>query len=255
VNPPINNVKPRKINILGVNFDDVTFEQAVSRAAELTERGGCCVTPNPEIVWLARNDREFLDTINAADLVVADGVGVMYAARLRNTPLAAKIPGIDLAAAVLEIAAKSADGRGVFLFGAKPGTAERAAAKLQAKFPGLRIAGVQDGYDYDTPELQARIRGVNPAAVFVCLGSPKQELWIRDYIARYPEQTSLLIGLGGAIDAFAGVVRRAPEAWRRRNLEWLYRLLKQPARIKRMSALPKFLLAAMFAGQSNGNES
>lgn len=239
--------KPQKINILGVEFDNLTFGQAVSRAAELTERGGYCVTPNPEIVWIARCDTEFSKVINSADLVVADGIGIVYAAKLRKTPLAEKIPGIDVASAVLAKLSEDKGNRGVFLFGAKPGVADKAAKNLTDKYPSLCIAGTQDGYNYDTKELQERIFNANPAIIFVCLGAPKQEMWIRDYIARYPEQCSLLVGLGGALDAFAGTARRAPESWRRLNLEWLYRLLKQPSRIKRMLVLPKFLLTAMFS--------
>ncbi|MDR3149341.1 MAG: WecB/TagA/CpsF family glycosyltransferase [Oscillospiraceae bacterium] len=247
MNQPTNVNKPQKINILGVEFDNLTFGQAVSRAAELTERGGYCVTPNPEIVWMARRDTEFSKVVNSADLVIADGIGIVYAAKLRKTPVAEKIPGIDVASAVLAKLSENESNRGVFLFGAKPGVTDKAANNLTDKYPTLCIAGTQDGYNYDTKELQERIFNANPAIILVCLGAPKQEMWIRDYIARYPEQRSLLIGLGGALDAFAGTVRRAPESWRRLNLEWLYRLLKQPTRIKRMLVLPKFLLTAMFS--------
>jgi N-acetylglucosaminyldiphosphoundecaprenol N-acetyl-beta-D-mannosaminyltransferase len=234
-----------RTNILDVYFDNLNFGEAANAALELTRSGGYCVTPNPEIVMEARHDAEFAKIINSAKLVVADGIGVIYAARVLGTPLKAKIPGIDLAEAVMAGLAEKPNNRGVFLFGAKPGIAELAAEKLTGEYPGLRIAGTQNGYDYDETELMQRINALSPALVLVCLGVKKQERWIAEYCLRFAEYNSLLMGLGGALDAFSGTFERAPDKWRKHNLEWLYRLLKQPTRIKRMIKLPIFLLLAL----------
>jgi len=236
-----------RINILGTVFDNLTFDEAVEAALELTHSGGYCVTPNPEIVMTARGDSEFSSVINGANLVVADGIGVVYASKILGTPLKVKIPGIELAEAVL---AKSMS---VFLFGAKPGVAELAGEKLKDKYPGLCIVGTQNGYDYDNDSVMAAIAEANAALTFVCLGARKQELFMADFRAKYPYCKTLLIGLGGALDAFSGTFERAPESWRKLNLEWLYRLIKQPSRIKRMIKLPAILILAVGKRISNAN--
>jgi N-acetylglucosaminyldiphosphoundecaprenol N-acetyl-beta-D-mannosaminyltransferase len=237
----------RRINILGVGFDNLTIDEAVNAAVELTEQGGYCVTPNPEIVFIARKDAEFADAVNNASLVVADGIGVIYAAKILGTPLKAKVTGIDLAERVIQRLAEDNNNRGVFLFGAKPGIAEIAAANLTAKYPNLKIAGIQNGYDYEERAVIDRIAELNPAFAFVCLGMKKQELFMAKAFSEFKPRnvTCLMAGLGGALDTFAGTVARAPESWRRLNLEWLYRLIKQPGRIGRMIKLPLILILAL----------
>ncbi|MDR2605666.1 MAG: WecB/TagA/CpsF family glycosyltransferase [Oscillospiraceae bacterium] len=235
-----------RINILGVGFDNLSFEEALDAALELTRRGGYCVTPNPEIVMAARRDSAFAETVNGANLVVADGIGVIYAAKLLGTPIKAKIPGIDLAEALMARLAREPGNRGVFLFGAKPGIAELAAEKLAEKYSALSIAGTQNGYGYDESAVMTAIAAAKPVLVLVCLGAVKQERFMRRFRAEFAGLPCLLMGLGGALDVLSGTLDRAPDAWRRRNSEWLYRLLKQPSRIKRMIKLPLFLLAALW---------
>jgi N-acetylglucosaminyldiphosphoundecaprenol N-acetyl-beta-D-mannosaminyltransferase len=231
-----------RIDILGVGFDALTFGGALERAVRLTESGGYCVTPNPEIVLLVRRDEEFRSAVNGAELVIADGIGVIRAAGILGRPLPEKIPGIDLAEAVIARLAASPDNRGVFLFGAKPGVAELAAERLTERYPGLKIAGLESGYGYDEAEVMRRISAENPALALVCLGMRRQEMFMARYRAG---QTSLFMGLGGALDAFAGTVARAPEGWRKLGLEWLYRLIRQPSRFGRMIKLPLILLLAL----------
>ena len=196
------------------------------------------VTPNPEIVEACRENAEAGTAVNGADLVLPDGIGILYGAKMLGTPIKERVPGIEFGTAMLEHCAKT--GRSVFLLGAKPGVAEQAAAKMRQRFPGLQIAGTGDGYFTDDAEAAERIRRSGADMAFICLGAPKQEL----FMARRGAETGarLLLGLGGALDVFAGVAKRAPDFFLRHNIEWSYRLLKNPWRIGRMMKLPLFLV-------------
>lgn len=231
-----------RVDVLGVAFDNVTPEEAADRALALLEEDGphLVATPNPEIVQRANKDRAFAEILAGADLVVPDGVGVIYAAKILGRPLKSRVPGIDLAAALMGRVAGT--GKRLFLLGAAPGVAEQAAVNLRAAYPGLVVCGTHDGYfEEDGPVIDA-IRRAEADIVFVCLGAPKQEKWI----AAHGEAAGarLYLGLGGSLDVFAGKAERAPERFQRLGLEWLYRLIKQPARIGRMAKLPLFLVSA-----------
>lgn len=231
-----------RIDVLGVQFDNVTMEQAVEQAAAMIAEGGAhyAVTPNAEFVQRAEKDEKFRTALNGADLVLPDGIGVVYAAKILGRPLQGRCPGCDFAAALCAWMAK--DNKKLFLLGAKPGVAEQAAANLEKTYPGLQICGTHDGYfKEDAPVVEA-VRSAGADVVFVCLGAPKQEYWMIEHGAA--TGASFLIGLGGSLDVFAGTVKRAPEAWQKLGLEWLYRLLKQPSRIGRMAKLPLFLVSA-----------
>lgn len=234
-----------RTDILGVSFDNLTMDEAVDRAEELMAREGShlVVTPNAEIVQQAQKDAEFSALIAGADLVIPDGVGVIYASKILGRPLKGRVPGIDFAAALMSRMAQ--DGRRLYLLGAKPGVAELAAANLSAAYPGLVVCGVHDGYFKDDGPVADAIREARADVVFVCLGAPKQEKWI----VQNGEATgaSLLIGLGGSLDVFAGQVERAPEFWQKLGMEWLYRAIKQPTRLKRVAKLPLFLCSAVGA--------
>ena len=234
-----------RTDVLGVAFDDVTLEEAVDRGMALLDEEGphLVATPNPEIVQIAEKDPEFARILADAALVLADGVGVIHAAKILGRPLKGRVPGIEFASALMERMAQT--GRRLYLLGAKPGVAEMAAANLQAKYPGLVICGTHDGYfKEDGPVVQA-IRDSGAEAVFVCLGAPKQEKWIAANGAA--TDAKLLVGLGGSLDVFAGTVKRAPEAFQKLGMEWFYRLCTQPSRIGRMAKLPLFLVSAAVA--------
>ena len=234
-----------KINLLGVCFDNLTPEEAVAVGVGLLEeeKTSYVVTPNPEFILQARKDAVFAADLAGAALTVADGVGVIYAAKILGTPLKGRVPGIDFAAGLMGEMAKK--GRRLFLLGAKPGIAELAAAGLEKDYPGLVLCGSHDGYfkPEESPVIAAQIKESGADAVFVCLGAPKQERWM----AEYGEKTGarLLVGLGGSLDVFAGTVMRAPEIWQKLGLEWLYRLFKEPWRWKRMIRLPLVLWYAL----------
>lgn len=171
----------------------------------------------------------------------ADGIGVIYGAKILGTPLRAKLPGIDFAAALMTQMGR--EGKSVFLLGAKPGVADAAGEKLRERFPGLVIAGTNDGYFQDDDPVVEKINAVQPDLLLVCLGAPKQELWMQRNAPRL--RVGLMAGLGGSLDVFAGNVKRAPKFFQKLGLEWFYRLIKEPKRIGRMMKLPKFLFAAI----------
>lgn len=231
-----------RVDVLGVAFDNVTMDEAVDKAMALLEEDGphLVATPNPELVQRAGKDPEFAGILGKADLVIPDGVGVMYAAKILGRPLKARVPGIDFASNLMKRMAEG--GKRLFLLGAAPGVAEQAAVNLQAAYPGLVVCGVHDGYFKEDGPVVRAVREAHADVVFVCLGAPKQEKWI----AANGEAAGarLYIGLGGSLDVFAGKVERAPEKFQKLGLEWLYRLMKQPSRIGRMAKLPLFLVSA-----------
>ncbi len=229
-----------RINVLGVGFDNMTMDQAVAEGMRLLHSEGAhyVATPNPEIVEACREDREAMEAVNGADLVIADGVGVVYGAKMLGTPLKGRLPGIEFAQHMMGQMARG--GETLFLLGAKPGVAEEAAQRLQGQYPGLKIVGTHDGYFQEDGPVVETIRASGADVVFVCLGAPKQEKWMH----KNGQATGahLLIGLGGCLDVFSGAVQRAPEIYQKLGLEWFHRLLKNPGRIGRMMKLPLFLL-------------
>ena len=229
-----------RIQVLGVGFDNYTMEQAVAEGVRLmgTEGAHYAVTPNPEIVETCQEDPEAAEAVNGADLVLPDGIGIIYGAKLLGTPLKGRVTGIAFAQALMEQMARG--NRKLFLLGSKPGVAEQAAENLRREHPGLRIAGTHDGYFQEDGPVVEEIRNSGADVVFVCLGAPKQEKWMR----RNGEATGahLLVGLGGCLDVFSGQVKRAPVVFQKLGLEWFHRLITHPTRIGRMMKLPVFLV-------------
>lgn len=231
-----------RTDVLGVGFDNVTKAEAVERALALIDarEGRYVVTPNPEIVMLAKENPALKEALAEADIVLPDGAGIVKGAAILGRPMKEKVPGIDFACGVMARLAER--GGSVYLFGAKPGVAEAAAETLRTKFPGLVISGTSDGYFSDDGPIIEKIKDAAPDFLLVCLGAPKQELWMAKMSGKLP--VGLMVGLGGSLDVFAGTVKRAPEAWQKLDLEWLYRLLKEPRRIGRMMKLPLFVIEA-----------
>ena len=229
-----------KINVLGVGFDNVTMAEALARGRELLDGAGChyVVTPNPEIVEACLADPAAMAAVNGADLVLPDGIGVIYGAKMLKTPLKERVPGIEFGTAMIEYCSQKK--KSVYFLGGKPGVAEQATKNLKERFDGLIVAGAHDGYFSDDAAAAALIRESGADMALVCLGAPKQERFMASYAA--VTGAKLLLGLGGALDVFAGVAQRAPEFYVNHNLEWFYRLLKNPSRIGRMMKLPLFLI-------------
>lgn len=236
-----------RIDVLGVSFDDLTMDEAVEIALGfMQERRACyACTPNPEIVMAAKGDAALRAALSGAELVLADGVGITKAAAMLGTPLKSRVPGIDFASNVISRLADR--GGSVYLLGAKPLVAEAAAEKLSQTYPGIVIAGTNDGYFTDDAPVIEKINAASPDFLMVCLGSPKQELWMSANAGRL--SCGLMAGLGGSLDVLAGNVQRAPETWRRLGLEWLYRVIKEPKRLGRVMKLPAFVLEAAAEGR------
>ncbi|MDR1616134.1 MAG: WecB/TagA/CpsF family glycosyltransferase [Syntrophomonadaceae bacterium] len=230
-----------RINILGCYIDKVNMEQALDTVEKLVQnkQPAPVVTVNAEIIYRAYKDQTLRRIINQAALITPDGIGAVWAGKILGHPFPERVTGIDLLYSVCERAVEKK--WKVFLLGANPGIAETAAEKIRADFTGINICGVQDGYfkAEQTPCIIERINDLQPDIVAVGLGSPKQEYWISQYKDQL--NASVFIGLGGSFDVIAGVKKRAPAWIIKLNLEWLYRLIKEPSRFKRQLALPLFV--------------
>ena len=232
-----------QIHILGVKIDNVTMDEAVETVFQWMEEEGTrmVATPNPEIVYHAYHVPEFRDVLNSADMTLPDGIGVVYGAKIIGTPVKERVPGFELCCHVLEgLASRN---KSVFLLGGKPGVAEMAAKNVEEKYSGIRVAGFCDGYFKNDEAVIEQINNSNADFLMVCTGFPRQENWIAKY--RNVLNAKVCIGAGGTVDVLAGTVKRAPDFFCKANLEWFYRLIKQPSRIGRMMNLPKFLITVI----------
>ena len=232
-----------KIDVMGLKFDSMTMDEALSRAEALLrgDKAAYVVTPNAEIAYEALHDVQLREMLNGADLMLPDGAGVVLASKLLRTPVKQKVAGVDFAAGLLGILERN--GQSLYLLGGKTGIGELAAQKMLEAHPQLRIAGIADGYFRDEASVIEKINASGADALFVCLGAPKQERFMVQH--RQELHVHLMAGLGGSLDAFAGTVQRAPAWMIRLNLEWLYRLIREPKRFRRMLRLPKYLWAVM----------
>ena len=231
-----------KTEILGIQFDNLSREEAKAAGAAMlrSQDFHYAVTPNPEFILAADKDLEFQKILNKADLVLPDGIGVVYSAQILGRPLKGRVAGFDFACDMLDVLDQL--GGRLYLLGAKPGVAEEAGRQILETHPNIVLCGVHDGYFKDSDPVARQVAEARPDLLFVCLGAPKQEKWI----SRFGLLTGakLAIGLGGALDVFAGNVERAPEKWQKAGLEWAYRLKKEPKRIGRMAKLPLVLVKA-----------
>ena len=230
-----------KIDVLGIKFDNVSMQEAVNTCEKFLDsnNGNLIVTPNPEIVMRAKDDAEFKEIINTAELVIPDGIGIIKAGNILGTPLKERVAGFDLICNLIE---KYKDGSKTFYFwGSKPGYAEDAKKNLEEKYPNIKIIGTHTGYFKDDEEenIINEIRTLKPDILLVGTGAPKQEKIINKY--KKDGFFKIGIGCGGSIDVLAGKVKRAPKLFIKFHLEWFYRLLKQPTRFKRMLVLPQFI--------------
>jgi len=240
-----------KINIRGVYFDNVDMESAFEKVKALVKTPGVSVmyTPNSEIVQNCVENKEMYSVINSADLLIPDGIGVIYASRILGTPLRSRVAGVEISEKLLEYASQTGDG--VFFFGGgkktetNPCVADIAARNMKEKYPGLVVSGTRDGYftDSDNDDIVRKINESGAKILYVCLGAPKQEKWIYDH--RNELCVSFAAGLGGSVDIFAGTAKRAPAFFCKTNLEWFYRLLCNPSRIGRMMSLPRFIFGTI----------
>ncbi|QCJ44136.1 WecB/TagA/CpsF family glycosyltransferase [Bacillus sp. S3] len=230
-----------KIDILNVKFNSVTKENMLNILTNRIEeeKRTFLVTANPEIVMYANSDPEYMRVIQKADYVIADGIGIIIGSKIIGQPLPERIPGFELMQELLK-KGNEANWSAYFL-GAKKEVVETAVANIRQQYPNLKIAGYHDGFfDWESTIIQGEIKQAKPDLVFVALGLPRQENFIAHKLADIDK--GLFIGVGGSFDVLAGTVKRAPVIWQKLNLEWLYRLLKQPSRWRRMLVLPQFLI-------------
>jgi N-acetylglucosaminyldiphosphoundecaprenol N-acetyl-beta-D-mannosaminyltransferase len=232
---------PAVIRLLGVPVHRVTMAETVNQIARYMESSRLhqIATVNPEFVMKAQEDAQFMQVLQQADLCIPDGIGLLYAARRYGRRLPERVPGSELVYHLAEAAA--AHGWRLFLLGAQPGIAEEAAQILCRRYSDLTVAGAHAGSPdpVEDETIVARINASRAGLLYVAYGAPRQDKWIarnRDAL----ETVRVAIGVGGALDFIAGRATRAPLWLRRLNLEWLYRLLREPWRWRRMLALPRF---------------
>lgn len=242
--------------VLGVRVDRLSQQQALDLIEQMIARGraggnatACqqIITVNTEFVMAAQQNAGFRQAINSAALVIADGIGVVWATHFVDSPAPERITGTDTLVELVKRCAQK--GYRLYLLGAAPGVAEQAGICLQALAPGLEIAGTYAGSPAPAEEdaIIERICASNADILCVAYGAPAQELWIHRNLSRLP--VGVAMGVGGAYDFLSGRQRRAPRAMQRMGLEWLYRLYREPWRWQRMLAIPRFMLKVLLRGR------
>lgn len=229
------------VEILGVPVASLTMGEAVEQAERwMDERHGALIaTANAEMIMNATRDEELFEILRAADLVVPDGAGTVWAAHHLGHEMPERVAGYDLTQELLKRAPEK--NRRVFFFGSAPGVAEKAKQKAEAMYPGIQIVGVRNGYfsEDEVPAIIRMIREAQPDLLLAALGVPKQEKWLKKYKEKLGVPVS--IGVGGTLDVMAGTAKRAPVWMQKAKLEWLFRGILQPKRAGRLLALPKFV--------------
>ncbi|WP_031547941.1 WecB/TagA/CpsF family glycosyltransferase [Salinicoccus luteus] len=230
------------VTVMGIEFTNTTLEGFVdSTIRPCLEQDGKCfiVTANPEIVIAARDHPDFMETVQSADHVLPDGIGIINAAKMMGTPLQERVSGIDVMREMLAHAEEK--GYSAYFLGAKEEANRKAVERAKRRFPKLQIAGRHHGYaDLDDEAFVEDIAATKPDIIFVALGMMKQEQWIRRHMDRF--DSGVFMGVGGSFDVLSGEAKRAPDIWIRFQLEWLYRLLKQPKRIFRVLKVAQFMM-------------
>ncbi len=237
----------KTIEILGIPVDNITMDEAVEKVGSFIKADGIhtIFTPNAEIMMAAHRDPSLAAILTGADMLTADGAGVVLASKILGQALPEKVSGFDLVKKVFETYSK--DGIRCFIFGSKPGVAEAAAERIRNGNPGIVVAGCRNGYftDKDDAEIVNSINEAKADILLVALGAPKQEKWIKSHLDRL--NCKVCIGVGGAVDVLSGNTKLAPDFFRRNGLEWFYRLCKEPKRAKRMLDLPRFMIRVVLS--------
>ncbi|MGG0670214.1 WecB/TagA/CpsF family glycosyltransferase [Lederbergia citrisecunda] len=228
-----------KETILGVDVNTENYDELIPKLFQNIDakKKSLIVAINPEKLMKAKDDPALKALLNRAEFQIPDGIGVIIASKIQKGNITSRVTGVDMMDRIVREAARRS--KSIFLYGAKPGVAEAAAAKLIETYPDLKVVGTQDGYEKDTSKVINKINEAKPDILFVAMGSPKQELWIEEH--RENLHPILYQGVGGSFDVLAGNIKRAPAAFQKAGAEWLYRLLLEPSRIKRQMNLPKFL--------------
>ncbi len=242
------------VEILGVKVNNISVDEGIEKVKGYLKGDELksIYTPNPEIIMGAKEKPDFKDLINRGDLVTADGIGLIYACKIKKRPLKGRVTGLDLSYELLKLANENS--YSLYLLGGKEGVSQKAAENIKKDYPNIRIGGFHHGYfkgshlglkdQEEENEIIKEINMAKPDIIFVGLGFPKQELWIDTNKARI--NGKVIIGNGGVMDVLSGNVKKAPDFIRKIGFEWLYRLIKEPSRIKRQLILPKFMINIIF---------
>ncbi|RST74222.1 glycosyltransferase [Siminovitchia acidinfaciens] len=244
----------KKVDVLGIEFEHTTKTEIIYTLEKRIRdnKKTFIVTANPEIVMYAQRDSQYKNIVQSADYILPDGIGIIMGAKLLKNPLPERIPGFDLMKDLLTIANK--EQLRVFFLGARENVLNKAIDNVKHDYPGIQIAGCHHGFfNEEDPEVATMVQESNPDIVFVALGFPRQERWIRNNAHLF--QQGIFMGVGGSFDVLSGTVKRAPALWRKLNIEWLYRLIKQPQRWKRMTFLPIFMLKVIFTRKQDSRSS
>jgi len=230
----------QKETYFGVNVSPLSYEEILNDVEQRMERNekSTIIAVNPEKVMAAEKDEQLRELINNSTYGIPDGVGILLASKLKKGSITSRVTGVDMMDRLLQFAA--AKGYRVFMYGAKEEVVKTAKANIEAKYPGIIISGYENGYVQDAAVVVKKINEAKADLLFVAMGSPKQELWIREHMNEV--SAKVFQGVGGSFDVFAGNVKRAPLFFRKLGLEWFYRLMKEPKRFKRQLALPQFLM-------------
>ncbi len=233
----------QRIRLCGVKIDNVTKKEAVARATESCGEPCVVFTPNAVMLEKCQKNPELADLLSHASLSLPDGAGVLMAARRMGTPLRERVAGIEFGESLLREAEKR--GLRVFFLGGRAGVAERAAERWRETLPTLRIVGTYWGYfdrvGEENRRLLAHIRETCTDVLIVCMGFPVQERWVTEHLSQL-SRLSVIACLGGSLDVWAGDVKRAPRALRRMGLEWAWRMVREPWRLRDMGTLAAFAL-------------
>lgn len=232
-----------KETILGVDVSTDNYDALTAKLLKKIDNRekAFIVAINPEKIIKAQEDAALMKLLNSADFQIPDGIGVILASKFKGGKIRERVTGIDMMLKLCEAAAKHQ--KKIFLYGGKPGRADEAKVKLEEMYPGIQIAGTLHGYEKDQQVVRDAINQSQADIIFVAMGSPAQENWI---IANKESlHPSVYQGVGGSFDVISGKIERAPESFQKMGLEWLYRLMKEPWRIKRQVVLPLFLIRAI----------
>ena len=235
----------REIHLCGISYAVQTPEADLAQALAAVGREVCVIcTPNAEIAGRALRDARLRDAIATADLVLPDGDGVVLASRLAGNRIPVRRTGVELALLLLAAAEKS--GLRVYLLGGTEENLRAASERVKQAYPNVVLCGIHNGYfnmnNSENNVVLEDIRRARPDITLVCMGAPRQEIWMAENRHRLP--LGVYGGFGGVLDLLAGRTRRAPRLWQRLHLEWLYRVLCQPGRIRRLGVIPPYLFAA-----------
>lgn len=240
-----------KINVLGVNFDNKTFNQFQNEfISRLNDHlSTFVVTANPEIVMAANQNPEYMKILqDDADYITADGIGIVNASKQLGQALPERVTGYDLFTWLMQVANDRK--LRVYLIGAKSEVIHAVQAKIAKDYSNIVLVGAEDGYFKENLSVVARrIEKTQPEMVFAALGFPRQEELLA--ILRRDSLPALMMGVGGSFDVFSGQTKRAPEVFQKTHLEWFYRLATNPKRMKRMMVLPKFVVKVRQSKRGN----